>query len=54
MLNKIRVFKDISFKDYRDFYSGVKRQFSLKWNDSRLKIKWRIKKLITSYKKNKK
>ena len=48
MPNKIRVFKNISFRDYRDFYSSVKRQFSLKSNDPRLKIKWRIKKPILS------
>ena len=48
MLNKIRVFKDISFRDYRDFYISVKRQFSLKWNDPKLKIKWGIKNPILS------
>ena len=48
MPNKIRVFKNISFRDYRDFYSNVKRQFSLKWNDQRLKTEWRINKPILS------
>ncbi len=33
---------------YKGSYSGAKRQFSLKWNDPRLKIKWRIKKPILS------
>ena len=31
---------------YKGSYNSVKRQFSLKWNDPRLKIKWRIKKPI--------
>ena len=33
---------------YKGSYSGAKRQFSLKWNDPKLKIKWRIKKPILS------
>ena len=33
---------------YKGSYNSVKRQFSLKWNDPRLKIKWRIKKPILS------
>ena len=33
---------------YKGSYVDEKRQFSLRWNDPRLKIKWRIKKPILS------
>tara|TARA_B100001123_G_scaffold357606_1_gene411902 strand:+ start:128 stop:619 length:492 start_codon:yes stop_codon:yes gene_type:complete len=38
---------------YKGSYTDVKKQFSIKWNDPKLNIKWKIKKPILSKRDNK-
>ena len=38
---------------YKGKYVSAKKQFSLKWNDPKLKINWKIKKPILSYRDKK-
>ena len=38
---------------YKGSYADTNKQFSLRWNDPKLKIKWNIKKPILSYRDKK-